>query len=125
MGKSIGRLLINIDDNNVQSDQVFLYRITSEDGNIRLYENISLDTPCLIGVLPSGNYTISLVPSWSWRYSNRISGKVVADGHENEFNSQDTINFTIYSEQQTEIKTRYALTDNRWITFLWNKIIKI
>ena len=125
MGKSIGRLLINIDDNNVQSDQVFLYRITSEDGNIRLYENISLDTPCLIGVLPSGNYTISLVPSWSWRYSNRISGKVIADGHENEFNSQDTINFTIYSEQQTEIKTRYALTDNRWITFLWNKIIKI
>ena len=41
------------------------------------------------------------------------------------YNKLDTINFTIYSEQQTEIKTRYALTDNRWITFLWNKIIKI
>ena len=125
MGKSIGSLLINIDDNNVQSDQNFLYRITSDDGNVRLYENVSIDSPCLVEALPSGDYTISLVPSWSWRYSDKVSGKILADGREDVFNSQDSIRVTIYSEQSTELKTRYTLTDNRWITFLWNKITKI
>lgn len=126
MGKSNGVLLINVDDENVQSDQEFVFRIVSDTGVIRLYENVSLANPCKISTLPSGDYTLSLIPSWSWRYNSQFNAKVTGDGNENEYNSQENINFKIYSEQTTTIDTSYTKKENKdWITFIWNRIINV
>ena len=115
-----------MDDEDVQSDQEFVFRIVSDTGVIRLYENVSLGTPCKISTLPSGSYTLSLVPSWSWRYNSEFDAKVTEEGTESEYSSQQTINFTIYSEQTTTIDTSYTMKSNQnWITLIWNRIINV
>jgi hypothetical protein len=126
MGKSNGTLEIVINDNDVQSDQVFLFRVASEDGVIRLYEDVSLEKSCKICTLPSGDYTLTIIPSWSWRYSDKYNAKIEEDGSEREVNNETTINFKVLSEQTTTIKTSYSLkNDNDWVTFLWDRIFNI
>ena len=126
MGKSNGTLEIVINDSDVQSDQVFLFRVASDDGVIRLYEDVSLEKSCKICTLPSGDYTLTIIPSWSWRYSDKYNAKIVEDGSEREENNETTMSFKILSEQTTTIKTSYSLkNNNNWATFLWDRIFNI
>lgn len=117
MGKGIGDLSLQVKDTNVQSDQIFLYKLEyvkandNDNGDLSMIISVDSSKSSIIRKLPSGRYKLTLIPEWSWRYENKVSANIMVNNSifKTENNSFE---FNIYSNQMTKCETSYFLKKN-------------
>lgn len=117
MGKGIGDLSLQIKDTNVQSDQVFLYKLeyvkadSSDTGELSMIVSVDPSKPTIVKKMPSGKYKLTLIPKWSWRYEDKVSANILVNNTTSKA-EDNSFEFNIYSNQTTKCETSYFLKKN-------------
>lgn len=117
MGKGIGDLSLQVKDTNVQSDQIFLYKLEyvkandNDNGDLSMIISVDSSKSSIIRKLPSGRYKLTLIPEWSWRYENKVSANIMVNNSISK-TENNSFEFNIYSNQMTKCETSYFLKKN-------------
>ena len=126
MGNSVGNIKIMILDNDVITPHAFIYKIESCDDetcNV-LTEDLSLKVlttkskPSLVALVPSGVYKITIIPTWSWRYNEKVTFKVTENSITKDNEIGLSVRIRIYSEKTTDIETDYVIENKKWLSKL-------
>ena len=126
MGKGVGNLVVNINDDTVHSDHIFLYRLDSlDDVNFSMEFTVRKGRETKITDVPTGNYKLTLISNWSWRYGKNVISKIVENGESRVINPMNEFDVRIYSYQETDVTTSYFLNNKRWFSYSMLKKIPV
>lgn len=126
MGTSVGNIKISVsskDTNSIKAHS-FVYKIEScstdlcNDTNPEISMEVlvrkGIDTK--IVMVPTGVYKVSIVPSWSWRYNEKIGYDVVENSVLLDRVEAKSVNINVYTDQFTEVNTLYNIENKLWFS---------
>ena len=109
MGANVGSIILNINDLEVGSDNIFLYTLINESSNMKINLSLKQGIETKVINLPIGNYKLSLDNKWSWRYSDKFIA-TIKDGKEiTTLDSSNMINLNIIGGKVLNIDTEYDI----------------
>ena len=124
MGNSIGEINISVKNTqNSLSAHSFIYKIESceaencniENPDISMEVVVQKGNPAKIVSVPTGNYRLSIIPNWSWRYNQNIT-YTITENSVTRTTTNNYIDVNVYTDQITSVETDYIMNNKLWIS---------
>ena len=109
MGANVGSVILNIDDNTVGSDNIFVYTLINENSNMTIDLSVKQGIETKIINLPIGNYKLILNNKWSWRYTDKFVSTIKIGSETTTMDSSSMINLIIQGGKNLKIDTKYNI----------------
>lgn len=123
MGNSIGSIEIIVTDENVSSDHSYIYKIEgcknddcTETNTDTVVEVIVFkNDKAIINSIPSGEYKVTLISDWSWRFNDTVDYQVIENKVAQDIVNSNSVVVNVFSGQPTKINTYYNYTNKNWL----------
>ena len=123
MGNSVGKIRLSVLGDNVIKSHTFIYKIESckdeecndTESDIEIEVVAQKNKDAIIVDMPTGIYKVTIIPTWSWRYSENVNFEVIENDVKKDKLTNKSVTVNVYSEQFTKVNTTYNFLDKHWI----------
>ncbi|MBQ4634745.1 MAG: hypothetical protein IJB71_05305, partial [Bacilli bacterium] len=123
MGNSVGKIRLSVLGDNVIKSHTFIYKIESckdeecndTESDIEIEVVAQKNKDAIIVDMPTGIYKVTIIPNWSWRYSENVNFEVIENDVKKDKLTNKSVTINVYSEQFTKVNTTYNFLDKHWI----------